>query len=782
MKTLLGFFAAFGLAGNLFAAQFSIGGSMRGLNDGDASILIEDQEAQDLLNVDVTENGYGIKKRSGYAEFKSLTVSTAPVNGAHFFRDTSGYDNIVHAHNKFVSRSRNSGAYTNFLTTATLDSYWDFADSLGYLYGGNSSHDEIWRYDGTTLTYYPSTPKGSILEFTPDRFVVSGTTANPNRINFSKLADPTDFTTGNNEEDPFYETFGMPGQSIQALKYVFGRLLIWTKNTLAYWAGTNQFDGAFEDVSNTIGTVQSHSIVHDLGLVYWQGQDGHFYSYDGNSIAWISKKISGSVDDFTIPGMNGWTITSQADWGAGTFGGYLSSTSAPGSLFDSYEGNQYSNSLLKTSVGAKGQSFRPQNDFILSYARLYLAESRPEEATNPQTSTWTIRTNGTTAWSSTFLSTATFYVLEANQGYFNVTFSPAVSLSANTTYWIVVSTMASQSCGALCTYAWAWSYQNSDVYSRGLSASALAGSQTLTPQYDMYFLVADSSSVYQSESHATGSNVSSWGIFEANQTLSGTGDSIAYAIYGDTDTSITLSNTGTYTSSQTITSGSVPTIATAAYVTVGVTFTRSVSTETPAVNAVDVRWNEGGSVVTWGVVDKNHRIVWAVAEDGSASNNTSYIYDPRFDTWLKYDVPFNAPVNVDGTVYFSTASIGTVNQFPSGNTDAGSAITSYWKSKDFLSAAPYQEKMYDSVSILAKSQTGSNLDITHTVNTSSSVSNNFTLTDADGNSVHRINYYLPSGTFGTFLSLQVGNQEGDAPWEVYGLSYSYEPKPWRVIP
>jgi hypothetical protein len=118
----------------------------------------------------------------------------------------------------------------------------------------------------------------------------------------------------------------------------------------------------------------------------------------------------------------------------------------------------------------------------------------------------------------------------------------------------------------------------------------------------------------------------------------------------------------------------------------------------------------------------------------------------------------------------------------SGDTDNGSAITSYWKSKDFLSSAPYQEKIYSNVSILAKTQTGSNIDMTHTVNTSTSITNNFSLTDAEGNSIKRINYYLPSGTFGTFFNLQFGNDDTNAPWEVYGFQYTYEPKPWRVLP
>ena len=49
----------------ILADTQAFGGQFQGINNGDASILIGDNEAQDASNVDITDNQYGIKKRSG---------------------------------------------------------------------------------------------------------------------------------------------------------------------------------------------------------------------------------------------------------------------------------------------------------------------------------------------------------------------------------------------------------------------------------------------------------------------------------------------------------------------------------------------------------------------------------------------------------------------------------------------------------------------------------------------------------------------------------------------
>src|SRR6266850_6729727 len=102
----------FGLSFSLARAETQpFGGQWKGLNNGDTSVLIGDNEAQDLSNVDITDNQAGIKKRAGYTLFQAVGVSSVAIRGGYYFRDTSGNDNLIAANNISVYKSVNSGTY-----------------------------------------------------------------------------------------------------------------------------------------------------------------------------------------------------------------------------------------------------------------------------------------------------------------------------------------------------------------------------------------------------------------------------------------------------------------------------------------------------------------------------------------------------------------------------------------------------------------------------------------------------------------------------------------------
>jgi len=126
----------------------------------------------------------------------------------------------------------------------------------------------------------------------------------------------------------------------------------------------------------------------------------------------------------------------------------------------------------------------------------------------------------------------------------------------------------------------------------------------------------------------------------------------------------------------------------------------------------------------------------------------------------------------------------TIRSANGGNVDTnddGSAITAYWKSKDFVGSDPFVESLFDSYGFISKTQTGSNIDFTYTVDTTDSTSINYSLTDPNSYSLRRINDKLPAGTFGSFINFKFGNDDADAPFEIYGFVYEYNNKPWRVL-
>lgn len=796
----------------------------RGLNNADAAVLIGDDQAQDLQDVDITASGSGIRKRSGYTQFRTIGTSTSAVRGGYYFRDASANDVVVNANNRSIFKSVNGAAYAAFVTTDTAGSYYDFTDSNGYLWRANSSRDTILRYDGTTVTYYPSTPKGDQIEALPSRLAISGTTANPNRVHFSAEADFTDFATGTDETSAFTEDFGLPGQKINAIKWAFGGLLAWTKTTTSMFTFQNQFAGEISDISFTVGTNQPYSVVYDQGIVYWQGQDRHFYAFDGNTMRKISEPldVSGIVNGES----RSWLTSSQTEFETGTIGSGLSATASPGDML-------FADVTIDAFTDGDFTASPAWTPYDLVNATVNVVSGKLKISSNPDppssAMTGAVYYNyGSSAGS--WVMDITFHensgLTVAGFALTNATPLDSADACSGTMdgYRVVLNDFSSVAQVWECVngsesaahISSAYSFSNDVTYTARLDRnssgefnlyinSVLIGSFTDTTTTDATFisLIEDtacsgscasgtfatfdnikfslfSGATYQSQSFNVGTAISQWGTFDVNNVLnSGT---ISYVLYVDTDTSITTSNALTFTSSQTITSGSIPTVAVGPYAVWTAAFTRTASTQNPTLNDVTVNWFEGSVTKHWGTVDKDHRIMWSVAEGTATVPNVTYIYDPRFDSWLKYSVPFDAPARVGDSIYFGDTDEGKVYKWPSGNSDDGSAITAYWKSKDFIGGDPFIEKIFTKYSFLGKEDVGSNIDITYTINGTAASALNYSLTDPLSVVSRSINSNLPSGTKGSFISWKFGNDDADAPFEVYGFKFDWTPQSWRVLP
>ncbi len=804
-----------------YAESQTIGGQWRGLHNADSSVVIDDNEAQSIQDVDITDGGTSIRKRPGYSLSQSVGSSTIGVRGGYYFRDINGNDVVVHANLNSIYKSVNSATYSAFVTTDTSGSYYDFTDSQGYLWRANSNRDQIVRYDGTTKLYYPNSPKGNQIEATPTRLVISGTSSNPNRINFSAEADFTDFATGILDSSAFFEDVFLPGQSVNAIKSACGGVLAWTKDSLSLVTAQTQFDlNPTIQVSNTIGTFQPDTVVNDLGVVYWQGQDNHFYAYDCNSITKISSKLD--VSGIVSGTSREWLTDTQANFQTGTIGAGLSATSSPGDIkfSPSLVGDPFA-SLAPVIDGFTDGDYTSSPAWTVSYST-----NAPFSVVGGtlHLSTQTGTTNGNMIYTSSIISTGTWNITAklgsgtmlgnffmklcssvptkvTSPGYeagcYTARFLPTEIDILNGTS-LVSSVVPSGT--PLTTLARVFSFErnssgNLKIYIDGVLQVSGTNTAINNAAYfaigsygiDQGGIVFDNyaidyhSAIYQSQAYNIGTAISSWGPFTVNNVLnSGT---ITYGVYVDTNSSIDVTNSATFTSSQTITSGSVPSVSVGPYITWTAQFDRTLNTQDPTLNDVTVDWNEGTITRHSGTIDKNHRLIWSVAEGTATVPNVSYIFDPRFGTWLKYNFPMSAPAKVGDSIYFGDVNQGKVYIWPSGNTDAGSAITAFWKSKDFISPDPFVEKNFFHYSLLAKSQTGSNLDITYTINgAASGILSNFSLTESNGLAYKRINQLLPNGKFGSFINWKFGNDDGDSPFEIYAFGYDATVKPWRVFP
>ena len=312
-----------------------------GLNNAESPALIGDCEAQDALNVEANLTGTALLKRDGFNQEAALTYTTAPVTGRHRYRDSSGNNITVVCHDRHCAKSTNGGAFSNFLSTAggtgAVPTRWSFVDLNGNLYGGNDKQDPILKYDGTTLTYPAGFPKGSILSLTQDRMIIGDISGTLNRVSYSSAGAVENWTTGANDEDPFFDDLGPPGERITGLSYHRGFLYVYKSDSITSCELGNQYTTRCSIVVPNLGTNDPASIVVAGNDQYFRGNDGAYWSLGPNGLEQISRKISGLVSSSASGSNRSNTQTTKTDWDAGSQSPASSwnTTTTNGSIFPS---------------------------------------------------------------------------------------------------------------------------------------------------------------------------------------------------------------------------------------------------------------------------------------------------------------------------------------------------------------------------------------------------------------------------------------------------------------
>lgn len=289
--------------------------SFKYLNSNENAAIIDDSEAQDILNVDITAGGKSVKKRQGYGLYKDLGTDQG-IHGGHHFFDSTGNDVTIWGSSTSLYGIVSDGTPTQLLSSSTINSTWDCADTQGQAYCVNSSRDALIKTAGTNMTWY-STPLGTMVEVTPDRLVISGVAASPNTLFVSGSNDFTNFTTGANTTDPFTEVIAAPGSHITHTRWGCGKLLWWKEKSFGYFDFDDQFSGSVKIVSDNIGTFDNTSAIDPGGNVWFRGQDSHVWKYDCSSIEKKTIEITPNVQNAARRTGNSWAQTSQSDFEAG---------------------------------------------------------------------------------------------------------------------------------------------------------------------------------------------------------------------------------------------------------------------------------------------------------------------------------------------------------------------------------------------------------------------------------------------------------------------------------
>lgn len=795
------------------------------LNNYDSSMIIPSDKAQDLLNVDITPSGKSVKKRKGFATTFTLAISTSATHGVYDFYDVNGNEVSLFFNDTRLSVSVNGGSPSVLFSTGSLNATYQCVDSAGLAYCANTSRTSLLRINASSA--YPVqtvNSTGTIVAVSPDRLALSGFSEAPNRIDFSKSATfgswYPPFSAGT---DPNQITITAPGSRIVHITYAFDRWIWFKDNSFGYiLVGTNLADWTIRTISPSIGTLDNSS-VYKFGILYFRGQDGHFYSFDGTNVIRMSRDITATINTAQTRINAKWTQTSQADFSAGllTPNVYTDTITTPGSLqltfpdnFDVYRSTN-PNSGYKPVWGEYiGGGLPPACTFNASAGLLNIV--------NPGSSIGACAVY-TSELLGDFKRGTTYHVVlnslpsdAASGSRFIFSLQPVKTVSPTTTpgnsqvaYMFFLSTTSGRvymNSSLIQTNVISTSYDFSlpmslDLY---LSTTAFAitvndifvssGAHTSTtgPEYAYIayqrltagsgtmkvdsFGVAPETVTWQSTLN-NAPNITSWDSFTANK-LDNNGTHSFFIRASSTSIGIN-SSTPAWTS---ITPGLAPSISTNPYMQVRDDIFIGTWTATPQLNDTTINWFEGQAAdkAYGGYYDNG---IWWNVQLGTTNAYNNYVirYDMLNNGFVLYDIPMNGFYVKNNSLYFGSSSSGTICKFGDVDNDNTSAINSYWKSKDFFSDSPFLDKEIGQMSISTTKNNGSILNVYYTLS-GSTTSTGYSFSMSSNNSFLKNNRNIPGGKTGSTFNVKFGNNAADQPFEVNSIMVGTRSKPWNVTP
>ena len=275
------------------------------------------------------------------------------------------------------------------------------------------------------------------------------------------------------------------------------------------------------------------------------------------------------------------------------------------------------------------------------------------------------------------------------------------------------------------------------------------------------------------------SSISSWGTLSCAETLAGTGSIVYYATSAATCAELPSADPGSWQTS--IANNATVTIDTNTAVKIGWRSLLGSATDQAQIDACTLSWNEGApSQPSWAVYDSiKNAIYWTTTIDGAASANRLLKYDLNLGYWYPFDIPAQAPMMINNSLYFGGASSGTWNQYGLVDSDAGGSINAYWQGKDVGADRPFVEKDFGTASVLSRNNQAGSMTATYTFSNAESGTYSISLSTGPGITYARSNFNLPRTSPQTFMSLKLGNNN-TTPFEILGLGITWAAWPWTV--
>ena len=268
-----------------------------GLNTKDSSIDLQDGEARSALNVQGTTTG-AITKRTGLSTIVSLSGLTSVFGGGGLIVASDGA-NIY----KVLQGAPSTTTLKTGLATGTN---WEWIRApivagQGQFYGVNGSSTpqqfDVGSFTASNWTNASGSvavPNGQYLIYQGNQAIMSGVTANPSRVYWSAIADPTNWDSASLTGAGFIDLDPNDGEIITGLGTVGPYILVGKPHKL--WVITDTATAANRRISANVGIASHRSIAVGAEGTYFLAQDRGVYVTDGTSLKPISDKIQPTLD------------------------------------------------------------------------------------------------------------------------------------------------------------------------------------------------------------------------------------------------------------------------------------------------------------------------------------------------------------------------------------------------------------------------------------------------------------------------------------------------------
>lgn len=299
---IFGVFAALAVA-VAGAEVFTLKDLAGGQNDSVPGNQIADNEAVSIVNFHVDPNSRGLRQRRGSSKRNATQLSGNVFVDPFSLVKSNGNAYLVAVASRTVYYSADNGStWTSLITTATYNTPWSgvaFVDDNFYMVNQN---DGGRQFTGSAFPTAGSMPSAKYIQAYQNRLFVGNTAANPYRLFFSGLLQPTTWTVTTDYID-------LP-EAITGIGAPFdGGLPVYTLNTTWMLRGSGPRGFDFQQISSNIGCADHRTIRNFIinGVEYQvffslgpNGSRRNFYGLNGGTLVDLGDKVPNLLDSVSI--------------------------------------------------------------------------------------------------------------------------------------------------------------------------------------------------------------------------------------------------------------------------------------------------------------------------------------------------------------------------------------------------------------------------------------------------------------------------------------------------